>query len=43
MIVRAGATFEVGDHDFMKFSIIPSVALINEIRDEIAANDTGVK
>ena len=28
MIVRAGTTFEVGDHDFTKFSIVPSVVLI---------------
>ena len=27
----AGASFEVGDHDFTKFSLVPSVALVNHI------------
>ena len=31
VLVRAGASFEVGDHDFMKFSIVPSVVLMNDI------------
>ena len=35
MNVRAGTTFEVGDHDFTKFSIIPSVTLLVDIPDDI--------
>ena len=35
VIVRAGTTFEVGDHDFTKFSIVPSVALIVDIPNDI--------
>ncbi len=35
VIVRAGASFEVGDHDFTKFSMVPSVALVNDIPDNI--------
>ena len=35
VIVRAGTTFEVGDHDFTKFSIIPSVTLIVDIPHDI--------
>lgn len=31
VIVSLNETFVVGDHDFCKFSIIPSVVLINEI------------
>ena len=31
VLVRAGASFEVGDHDFTKFSMVPSVTLINDI------------
>ena len=27
VLVRTNTTFEVGDHDFSKFSIIPSVSL----------------
>ena len=37
VIVRAGASFEVGDHDFTKFSMVPSVvALINDIPGDVA-------
>lgn len=35
MIARAGTTFEVGDHDFTKFSIVPSVTLVVDIPDNI--------
>ena len=35
MIMCAGTTFEVGDHDFTKFSIVPSVALIVGIPNDI--------
>ena len=35
VIVHAGTTFEVGDHDFTKFSIVPSVALIVKIPKDI--------
>ena len=31
VLVYAGAFFEIGDHDFTKFSLIPSVALVNDI------------
>ena len=30
-----GTTFKVGDHDFTKFSIIPSVVLVVDIPDNI--------
>ena len=33
--VRAGTIFEVGAHDFTKFSIIPSVTLLVDIPDDI--------
>ena len=36
VIVSKGTTFEVSDHDFTKFSIIPSVALIVNIPEVIA-------
>jgi len=35
VILRAGTIFEVGDHDFMKFSIVPSVTLVVNIPDNI--------
>ena len=35
VLVRPGTTFEVGDHDFNKFSIIPSVVLLTDIPDSI--------
>ena len=35
VLVRAGTTFEVGDHDFTKFSIVPSVVLVTDIPDSI--------
>ena len=35
VIVRAGTTFEVGDHDFTKFNIVPFVALIVDIPNDI--------
>lgn len=35
VIVRAGTTFEVGDHNFTKFSIVPSVTLIVDIPKDI--------
>ena len=31
VLVRAGASFEFGDHEFTKFSLVPSVALVNKI------------
>ena len=33
--MRAGTTFEVGNHDFTKFSIIPSVSILINIPDKI--------
>ena len=35
VLVRAGTTMEVGDHDFTKFSVVPSVALVVDIPDKI--------
>lgn len=35
VIVRSGTTFKVGDHDFTKFSIIPSVVLLIDIPETI--------
>ena len=34
-MVHAGTTFKVGDHDFTKFSIIPSVVLLIDIPERI--------
>ena len=34
-MVRSGTTFEVGDHDFTKFSIIPSVVLVIDLPERI--------
>ncbi|XP_065895962.1 uncharacterized protein [Dysidea avara] len=38
VLVKVGASFEVGDHDFTKFGIIPSVVLINNIPDEFSGS-----
>ena len=35
MMVCAGTTFEVGDHNFTKFSIIPSVVLLIDVPERI--------
>ena len=35
VMVRSGTTFQVGDHDFTKFSIVPSVVLLIDIPDRI--------
>ena len=35
VLVRADTTFVVGDHDFTKVSIIPSVSLVVDIPDKI--------
>lgn len=35
-LVTAGTSFQVGDHDFTKFSVIPSATLINEIPSEVS-------
>ena len=35
VLVRVGTTFEVGDHDFTKFRIIPLVVLVVDIPDNI--------
>ena len=35
VLVRAGTTLEVGDHNFTKFSIVPSVVLVADIPDNI--------
>lgn len=35
VLVRAGTTFEVDNHYFTKFSIIPSVLLVTDITDSI--------
>ena len=38
VLVKVGASFEVGDDDFTKFSLTPSVTLINEIPTEISGS-----
>ena len=38
VLVKVGATFEVGDHDFTKFSLVPSVTLVNNIPSEISGS-----
>ena len=38
MLVRPGAVFEVSDHDFSKFSIIPSVTLLVDIPSDISGS-----
>ena len=36
VLVQANTTFEVSDHDFSKFSVIPSVTLLVDIPTEIS-------
>ena len=36
VLVRVGSSFEVGDHDFTKYSLIPSVCLNVDIPDHIS-------
>ena len=36
VIVRSGTTFEVGDHDFTKYSIIPSVAFFIDVPENVS-------
>ena len=38
VIVKMGTSFEVADHDFTKFSLIPSVVLQNAIPDDITGS-----
>lgn len=38
VLVKVGTSFEVADHDFTKFSLIPSVALQNTIPDDITGS-----
>ena len=38
ILVKVGASFEVGDHDFTKFSLVPSVILVNDIPTEITGS-----
>ena len=38
VLVKVGTSFEVGDHDFTKFSIIPSVVLKNQILENVACS-----
>ena len=38
VLVRADTTFEVGDHDFAKFSIVPSVSLLVDIPTELSGS-----
>ena len=38
VLVKVGASFEVGDHDFTKFSMIPSVVLQNQIPEDVACS-----
>jgi len=37
ILVRVGSSFEVGDYGFTKFIMIPSVALANEIPEDIVS------
>ena len=36
VLVKVGASFEVGDHNFTKFSLVPSVSLVNTIPSDIS-------
>ena len=36
--MKMGTSFEVADHDFTKFSLIPSVVLQNAIPDDITGS-----
>ena len=36
MLVRSGTSFQVFDHDFTRFSAIPSVSLIADVPDTIS-------
>ena len=38
VIVRSGTSFQVSDHDFTRFSTIPSVALIVDVPDAISGS-----
>ena len=38
VLVRVGTSFEVGDHDFTKFSMILSVVLVNEIPEDVTSS-----
>ncbi len=38
VLVRVGSSFEVGDHYFINFSMVPSVALVNEIPGDVASS-----
>ena len=38
VLVRMGASFEVGGHDFTKFSMVPNVTLVNDIPTEITGS-----
>lgn len=38
VLVRKNESFEVGDHDYTKFSIIPSVCLLVDIPDDVAGS-----
>ena len=36
--MKVGVSFEVGDHDFTKFSLVPSVTLVNTIPSDISGS-----
>ena len=38
VLVKVGASFEVGNHDFTKFSMIPSVVLQNQIPEDVTSS-----
>lgn len=38
VIIHSGTNFQVADHDFTRFSIIPSVALIVDTPDSISGS-----
>ena len=38
VLVKVGSSFEVGDHDFTKLILVPSVTLVNTIPSEISGS-----
>ena len=38
VLVKVGTSLEVADHDFMQFSLIPSVILQNEVPDDVTGS-----
>ena len=38
VLVKVGTSFEVADHDFTNFSVIPSVVLQNQIPEDVTSS-----